>query len=150
MNGFAWLNADGFASVYTGCDDVDLCFYFVRVLALLMTDTDSFSESSDHESGVPQYSVKLINPWRKSDYSDRPWRKNSKFHHMEDLVRQLKVAFKEADPEADIGFIEPGHGRKRWISDPSEVYKSERQPLHTLISFQWKQPDPNKMQSKGL
>ena len=106
--------------------------------------------TSDHESGVPQYSVKLINPRRKSDYSVRPWREKSKFHHMEDLVRQLKVAFKEADPEADIGFIEPGHGRKRWISDPSEVYKSERQPLHTLISFQWKQPDPNKMQSKGL
>lgn len=85
--------------------------------------------TSDHESGVPQYSVKLINPRRKSDYSVRPWREKSKFHHMEDLVRQLKVAFKEADPEADIGFIEPGHGcrgTKRWISDDKdleEMYK---------------------------
>ena len=132
-----------------------------------MSDTES---CNSEESGGICYSVKLVNPKRKSDYSVRPFRETSKFCHVVQLIHKLKVAFPDADPERDMGFIEPGHGcrgRKRWITDDKDLeemydmHKGKREVLlwcskasedeqhqdtsqkGTNVPAKRKRPDPN-------
>jgi len=93
----------------------------------LVTESDTNSSSEDkieeHECGAinASYSVKLVNPDRKSEYRVEKWRTNVKFKTPESLTEKLKETFTELSPcsEIKVGYMEPGHGYKgkqRWIT----------------------------------
>jgi len=74
------------------------------------------------------YSVKIINPSKKTAYSVRKLRVDSNFDTPEDIKQQLCEAFSEHIPNSDvdleIGYISPGHGargQQRWIIDNEDV-----------------------------
>jgi len=63
------------------------------------------------------YSVKIINPQKKSDYSLRKWRHVSKrFPSVESMQSQLIKDFGDVLPsrkeDIELGYIKPGHGAK--------------------------------------
>ena len=104
-------------------------------------------ESSDEEVNVEveprsdiSYSVKLINPVRKSDYRIEKWRTNIRFKSFEQMKSMLKDRFSELKKCQDcrVGYIEPGHGwkgKQRWITgeedlkDMYRTYSSRREVL---------------------
>ena len=76
----------------------------------------------------PSYSVKIINPSKKTAYSVWKLRVNSDFDTPEDIKQQLCESFSEHIPNSDadleIGYIRPGHGargQQRWIIDNEDV-----------------------------
>ncbi len=81
------------------------------------------------------YSVKLINPAKKSEYSMRRWRTSEYFRTVPTLQKRLAEDFKDilGDTHAshiEAGYVEPGHGakgRQRWIvsdEDLGDMYKA--------------------------
>lgn len=74
---------------------------------------------------VPQsfsYSVKVINPAKKTDYSLRKFRVSVRFATVDD-VKSLAESFPTfitKEGELEFGYIAPGNGargQQRWISD---------------------------------
>ena len=76
------------------------------------------------------YSVKLINPIRKSLFSIQKLRITSQFQSIEELKNVLETHLASAKkPVTSVGYVEPGHGAKgkqRWIinnEDLEDMYK---------------------------
>ena len=67
------------------------------------------------------YSVKIINPQKKSEYSMIKWRVKQRFKSVEDIKKQLKKGFENELPgheNIEFGYIRPGHGargKQQWI-----------------------------------
>lgn len=78
------------------------------------------------------YSLKFVNPTKKSEYTIRKWRIKQKFETVDALASKLLDNFKELKPvdeqSLSIGYVEPGHGYKgkqRWLysdEDLQEMY----------------------------
>ncbi len=66
-----------------------------------------------------KYSVKVVNPARKSDYVVKKMHVNSRFAAIrEEFKKLLEIT------TAQIGYIEPGHGLKgkqRWLTDNDDI-----------------------------
>ena len=83
-------------------------------------------------SQVYEYSLKIINPKKKSDFVVSRLSSKIRFEALEDLKKQVLEEFNQQvqDPIKQIGYIEPGHGLRgkvRWLSsnvDLQEMYKT--------------------------
>ncbi|XP_065914252.1 uncharacterized protein [Dysidea avara] len=101
-------------------------------------------EEDDCETVDTCYSVKLINPNRKSEYRVEKWRTHVKFKTPEQLTMKLKESYIElsACDEVQVGYMEPGHGYKgkqRWITccedlqDMYEAYSTKKEILWCFL-----------------
>ena len=109
--------------------------------------TATVQPQAHHEITAPKhsYSVKIINPSRKTAYSVRKFRVNADFDTPDDIKQQLCDAFHENIPSSgadlEIGYISPGHGVKgqqRWIIDEEDVqdmYKEYKGKNEVLLWF---------------
>ena len=87
------------------------------------------------------YSVKIINPQKKSDYSLRKWRHVSKrFPSVESIQSQLIKDFGDVLPsrkeDIELGYIKPGHGAKgrtQWIFTEEDLYKEHAEKTEIII-----------------
>ena len=99
------------------------------------TPNDSGSQSvSDVEESATElsYSLKFMNPKKKSEYTIRRWRIKQRFVTVSQLSSKLVENFEELRPVdssgLSMGYIEPGHGYKgkqRWLcvdEDLCEMY----------------------------
>lgn len=78
------------------------------------------------------YSLKVVNPQKKSEYTIRKWRIKQKFETVAHLSSKLVEDFEELKPLDEqclsLGYIEPGHGckgKQRWLysdEDLQEMY----------------------------
>ena len=82
----------------------------------------------DVEDGPNSYSVKVVNPSKKSDYFIRKWRTSVRFQSVQQLRRSLCEELNDMlvgdHSELEIGYIEPGHGtrgKQRWIFDDKDL-----------------------------
>ena len=96
-------------------------------------EDDDDSHSSDIEESVDlSYSLKFMNPQKKSEYTIRKWRIKQKFTSVTQLESKLVENFDTLRPVDEnglsMGYIEPGHGYKgkqRWLccdEDLREMY----------------------------
>ena len=77
------------------------------------------------------YSLNIVNPHKKSDYTMRKWRINKRFRSVLEVQSELTKHFKDSIPEEAIqlGYIKPGHGakgRQQWIftrEDLDDMYR---------------------------
>ena len=68
------------------------------------------------------YSVKIVNPKRKSDYTVRKLRTNIQFLTVSEVFEELKNSLEIN--ASQLGYIEPGHGLKgkqRWITEDEDL-----------------------------
>ena len=94
-----------------------------------------------HFSGSSyQYSVKVINRLKKSEYSIRRLRGYcSKFRSVHELKDKLQETLSDSASGDVVGYIEPGHGAKgkqRWVEhsdDPTHKYSSYGKKLDILL-----------------
>ena len=100
--------------------------------------------SDDSEGGrgdSSYYSIKLINPDRKSEYSIEKWRTRRVFKTVSHLTTKLKEKYAELEPcrELRVGYMDPGHGWKGkqcWITcdeDLKDMYKVYSSKAEILI-----------------
>lgn len=69
------------------------------------------------------YSVKVVNPVRKSEYTVRKLSTYDRFSSFDELTEQLQKCLDKISP-SQIGYIEPGHGLKgkqRWLYTDEDV-----------------------------
>lgn len=108
-----------------------------------MPESSVVVDSSD-EGDEYCYSVKIINPQKKSDYSLRRWRHVSKrFPSVESMQSQLIKDFGDVLPsrkeDIELGYIKPGHGAKgrtQWIfteEDLDDMYKEHAEKTEIII-----------------
>ena len=74
---------------------------------------------SPAKSSTFQYSVKVVNPMRKSDYTMRKLRR---FTTVKEIFKEFKDSLEIV--ACQIGYIEPGHGLKgkqRWLSHEEDI-----------------------------
>ena len=104
------------------------------------------------------YSVKIINPAKKTDYSLRKFRVSTHFK----TVCSLKKALSEYFPtfltgdasDVEVGYITPGHGargKQLWISDDIDIedmYK-EYQGKKEITLWVYTSKKPNDLPKKG-
>lgn len=104
------------------------------------------------------YSVKIINPAKKTDYSLRKFRVSTHFK----TVCSLKKALSEYFPtfltgnasDVEVGYITPGHGargKQLWISDDIDIedmYK-EYQGKKEITLWVYTSKKPNDVPKKG-
>ena len=105
-------------------------------------------EQDGVEAGLQQsYSVKVINPAKKSEYSIRKWRATNTFTSVQDMRKQLKHDFADlfervSEDEIEVGYLEPGHGskeRQHWLvddNDLSDMYKMYEGKREIMLCFQ--------------
>jgi len=73
------------------------------------------------------YSVKVINPAKKTDYSLRKFRVSVRFATVDDMKKSLAESFPTfitKEGELEFGYIAPGHGargQQQWISDDVDL-----------------------------
>ena len=73
------------------------------------------------------YSVKVINPSKKTDYTLRKFRVSVRFVTMGDMMKALAESFPTfitKESELEFGYIAPGHGargQQRWIADDIDL-----------------------------
>ena len=78
------------------------------------------------------YSIKLVNPAKKSEYRVHNVRDCSKFVNMEQLEGFVKSTFKEYqnyDSVLCMGYVEPGHGwkgKQQWVNSDNDVVELYR------------------------
>ena len=76
------------------------------------------------------YSVKIINPSKKSDYFIRKWRTRIRFQNVQCLQEKLRKELDGLDKTFEMGYIEPGHGargKQCWIlsdDDLDDMYEA--------------------------
>lgn len=110
---------------------------------MMMPESSVIVDSSD-EGDEYCYSVKIINPQKKSDYSLRKWRHVSKrFPSVESMQSQLIKDFGDVLPsrkeDIELGCIKPGHGAKgrtQWIfteEDLDDMYKEHAEKTEIII-----------------
>ena len=78
--------------------------------------------NTSHEK-VFSYSVKIINPRKKSEYVIKKLRINNVFKSIDDLKDTLSTV-NVASTIDQVGFIEPGHGakgRQQWLTDSEDL-----------------------------
>lgn len=71
-----------------------------------------------------QFSVKLVNPSKKSDYRVEKWHVSKEFASVNDFESELKSKFTMLKGKLTFGYIEPGHGlkgRQHWIVNDSDI-----------------------------
>ena len=82
---------------------------------------------SSHTPGCFSYSVKVINPSKKTDYSRRKFRVSIPFATVGDMRKSLAESFSSfiaKEGELEFGYITPGHrgrGQQRWISEDIDL-----------------------------
>ena len=89
------------------------------------------------------YSVKLMNPKKKCEYTIRKWRIKQKFASVAQLTSKLVESFEELHSQDDsglsVGYVEPGHGfkgKQRWLysnEDLCEMYSTYSGKKEILI-----------------
>ena len=87
------------------------------------------------------YSIKLINPERKSEYSVEKWRTRTVFKTVSHLTTKLRERYAELEPckELRVGYMDPGHGwkgKQRWITcddDLKDMYETYSSKAEILI-----------------
>ena len=68
------------------------------------------------------YSVKIVNPQQKSDYTVKRLPFRTRFCSVEELRQELKQCLGVSPSQ--IGYIEPGHGLKgkqRWLANTDDI-----------------------------
>ena len=82
----------------------------------------------DGPSNMFSYSVKIVNPAKKADYSIRKFRVNTRFTSVQSLRKALSECFPMFIPNKDadipVGYISPGHGargKQHWITDDIDI-----------------------------
>ena len=73
-----------------------------------------------------QYSVKLINPLRKSTYDVQKFRVSMKFRNVSVIKEELVHSFPDRLTKTpdQVGYIQPGHGvrgKQRWLSSDQDL-----------------------------
>ena len=73
-----------------------------------------------------RYSVKIMNPKKKSEFEVLSMKTNAIYSSVDDLKEQLLKEFRDkvSDPVQSIGYIEPGHGlrgKQRWLYSESDL-----------------------------
>ena len=74
------------------------------------------------------YSIKLVNPAKKSEYRVHNVRDCSKFVNKEQLEGFVKLTFKEYQLLC-MGYVEPGHGwkgKQRWLNSDNDIVELYR------------------------
>lgn len=116
---------------------------------LTVSDDDDVSQL-DHSVS---YSIKVVNPAKKSDYHIYTIRDSVEFRTVKSLEKFIKANFKEFK-EADamcIGYVEPGHGwkgKQQWINTDEDlgelyaVYKAKKN-LMLWCHLPKKKPKPS-------
>ena len=84
-----------------------------------MTDMSQLSPSYN-------YSVKIMNPKKKSEFDIVQIKAKQRFACVDDLKQQLLTELREriSDPLEQVGYIEPGHGlrgKQRWLSSDDDL-----------------------------
>lgn len=79
-----------------------------------------------HVSPRFKYSVKIVNPKKKSEYEIQVLRTDHMFTSVEELKTQIVQDCESKVPEkpTQLGFIEPGHGlrgKQRWINSEDDL-----------------------------
>lgn len=136
------------------------------------TDQHQVCDTVQTTAPKHSYSVKIINPNRKTAYSVRKLRVNYDFETPEDIKQQLTDAFTEHIPDSnvdlEIGYITPGHGargQQRWIIDEKDMqdmyneYKGRNEVLlwfyipssttNVSARARSRSPDPRKKKPSG-
>ena len=77
-------------------------------------------------SSCAGYSVKIINPAKKSDFEVLNMRSKAVYTTVDELKHQILSEFsgKVGDPIQQVGYIEPGHGlrgKQRWLSSIDDL-----------------------------
>ena len=74
----------------------------------------TISDSEDKMDKGCYYSIKLINPDRKSEYSVEKWPTRIMFKTVSHLSTKLKEKYVELVPckSLRVGYMDPGHGWK--------------------------------------
>ena len=73
------------------------------------------------------YSVKIMNPKKRSEFEVVQLKTKQRFETIADLKHQMltEYADKISNPIEQLGYIEPGHGlrgKQRWISLNDDLY----------------------------
>ena len=109
--------------------------YSIYFFSDLQCDTERTTTAIMHLKYV--YSVKVINPSKKPDYSVKKLTTSSQFEALNELQKHLSD---ELDVPTDhMGYIEPGHGvkgRQRWLhtdSDLKQMYESHQRRKDILL-----------------
>jgi len=107
----------------------------------VLTQPPIISESDEEMDEKCYYSIKLINPDRKSDYSVEKWHVRTVFKTVSHLTTTLREKYAELEPckELRIGYMDPGHGwkgKQRWITcddDLKDMYKAYGSKIEIMI-----------------
>lgn len=81
-------------------------------------------KSKSNERGKFLYSVKIINPQKKSEYVVQKLRSSSIFESIEDMKQELSIVQGIPSTIDQLGYIEPGHGikgKQRWLSSSEDL-----------------------------
>ena len=101
----------------------------------------TISDREDEMDKGCYYSIKLINPNRKSEYSVEKWPTRIMFKTVSHLSTKLKEKYVELVPckELRVGYMDPGHGwkeKQRWIvcdDNLKYMYKAYSSKTEILI-----------------
>ena len=96
-------------------------------------DDDESQSSSEIEELIEvdlSYSLKFVNPQKKSEYTIRKWRMKHKFSSVAQLALKLIETFDGLHPVDEkglsMGYVEPGHGYKgkqRWLCSNEDLHE---------------------------
>ena len=103
--------------------------------------SDDSEGEMDGRGDSSYYSIKLINPDRKSKYSIEKWCTRRVFKTVSHLTTKLKEKYAELEPcrELRVGYMDPGHGwkgKQHWITcdeDLKDMYKVYNSKAEILI-----------------
>ena len=93
--------------------------------------SDDSEGEMDGRGDSSYYSIKLINPDRKSEYSIEKWRTKRVFKTVSHLTTKLKEKYAELEPcrELRVGYMDPGHGwkgKQRWITCDEDINRRQK------------------------
>ncbi len=116
--------------------------------------------SSKPNQAKYRYSVKIINPSKKRDYSVLPLRVNEDFETMEQLKDKLLEKFPNyvSGQQFEFGYIGPGHGargKQRWIINDDDLedmyseYQGKKEVILWLLSMPTSDASKTKTRSRS-
>ena len=107
----------------------------------MVIDEPSQPSASSNSEGF-SYSVKIINPAKKADYSIRKFRVNTLFKTVITLKKALCESFLTSSAsDVEVGYITKGHGARGkhlWISDDihiKDMYKEYQGKKEIILWF---------------
>ncbi len=98
---------------------------FLKVIGSSISN--SFQTTAAPPPGVStfKYSVKIMNPQRKSEFEVLMMKTKDRFGSITNLKKQVQSEFKDKlGTLKQIGYIEPGHGlrgKQRWLSSDDDL-----------------------------